>query len=255
MSHFHLTLPSNASMKYYPGNTVAKYTTKLSNRIELDGDWEVGLAEIIYPNSWYNMKEEYMKEYIWKNSQLERGLYDYNHKIRAGHYQNPAQIIKECDWRFHKAKFTYDDITKKFTIHVPINNKLRISKRLSTMLGFDGKELFQNNELSDMHEGQNAVDLNSGFHSIFVYCDIVESIPVGDTTAPLMRAVNIRGKYGDVIQRAFDSPIYLPVQKKQFDTIEVNIMTDTGQPVPFEFGKSLVTLHFRRSSNPYFLPR
>jgi hypothetical protein len=70
-----------------------------------------------------------------------------------------------------------------------------------------------------------------------------------------MRAINIDGKYGDVIQRAFDMPMYLPVQKKQFDTIEVNIMTDTGQPVPFEYGKSLVTLHFRRSSNPYFLPR
>jgi hypothetical protein len=123
------------------------------------------------------------------------------------------------------------------------------------MLGFDGKEKFQSNKLSDMHEGQNAVDLNSGFHSIFVYCDIVECVPVGDTTAPLMRAMNVKGKYGDVIQRAFDRPIYLPVQKKQFDTIEVNIMTDTGQPVPFEVGKSLVTLHFRRSSNPYFLPR
>jgi hypothetical protein len=32
-------------------------------------------------------------------------------------------------------------------------------------------------------------------------------------------------------------------------------MTDTGQPVPFEVGKSLVTLHFKRSSNPDFLPR
>jgi hypothetical protein len=188
MSHFHLTLPSNASMKYYPDNTVAKYTTKLSNRIELDGDWEVGLAEIIYPYSWYNMKEEIMTEYVWKS---KRGHYDYNYKIRAGHYQNPSQIVKQCNELFHKSNFSYDDITKKFTIHVPINNKLRISKRLSTMLGFDGKELFQSNELSDMHEGQNAVDLNSGFHSIFVYCDIVESIPVGDTTAPLMRAENI----------------------------------------------------------------
>jgi hypothetical protein len=58
MSQFYLTLPSNASMKYYPDNTMAKYTTTLSNRIELDGDWEVGLAEIIYPCSWYNVKQQ-----------------------------------------------------------------------------------------------------------------------------------------------------------------------------------------------------
>jgi len=46
MSRFCLTLPSNSSMKYYPENTVAQFTTKLNNVIELEVDWEVGLAEI-----------------------------------------------------------------------------------------------------------------------------------------------------------------------------------------------------------------
>ena len=50
MSRFYLTLPSNSSMKYYPENTVAQFTTKLNNMIELDGDWEVGLAEISVPS-------------------------------------------------------------------------------------------------------------------------------------------------------------------------------------------------------------
>ena len=36
MSRFYLTLPSNSSMKYYPENTVAQFTTKLSNVIELE---------------------------------------------------------------------------------------------------------------------------------------------------------------------------------------------------------------------------
>jgi len=33
-------------MQYYPENTVACYTTKLGNMIELEDDWEVGLLEI-----------------------------------------------------------------------------------------------------------------------------------------------------------------------------------------------------------------
>ena len=57
----------------------------------------------------------------------------------------------------------------------------------------------------------------------------------------------------DVMHRTFSNLVYVPVQKKQFDTIEVNIMTDTGEPMPFAPGKSTVLLHFRRSSNPYFL--
>ena len=50
MSRFYVTLPSNSSMDYYPENTVACYTTKLANAVELEGDWEVGLAEMSIPS-------------------------------------------------------------------------------------------------------------------------------------------------------------------------------------------------------------
>ena len=58
MSHFYLTLPSNSSMDYYPENTVARYTTKLANTIELEGDWEVGLLEMSTPLELVNIVEE-----------------------------------------------------------------------------------------------------------------------------------------------------------------------------------------------------
>jgi len=42
---------------------------------------------------------------------------------------------------------------------------------------------------------------------------------------------------------SFLKPIlYVPLQKKQFDTVEIKIMTDTGLPVPFLPGKSFVVL-------------
>jgi len=31
-------------------------------------------------------------------------------------------------------------------------------------------------------------------------------------------------------------PLFVPIQKKNFDTIEMNSMTDTGEPVPFMDG-------------------
>ena len=57
MNHFYVTLPSDSSIKYYPNNTVAHFTTKLPHRIRLDGDYEVGLAEFIYPHSWFNFSK------------------------------------------------------------------------------------------------------------------------------------------------------------------------------------------------------
>src|SRR3989442_1407967 len=60
MSHFYLTLPSNSSEKYYPDNTLAHFTTKLHNDVTLTGEWEVALAEIMYPRNWYNVNDQYM---------------------------------------------------------------------------------------------------------------------------------------------------------------------------------------------------
>jgi len=57
----------------------------------------------------------------------------------------------------------------------------------------------------------------------------------------------------DVVHRTFSNLVYVSVRTKQFDWIEINMLTDTGEAVPFAPGKSVVLLHFRRSSNPYFL--
>jgi hypothetical protein len=43
-------------MSYFPENTVAEFTTKLSERIVLDGQYEVALAELIYPHSLDNIR-------------------------------------------------------------------------------------------------------------------------------------------------------------------------------------------------------
>ena len=40
--------------------------------------------------------------------------------------------------------------------------------------------------------------------------------------------------------------LYVPLQKKQFDTIEINIMTDTGDTVHFVDGKMVTVLEFKR---------
>ena len=57
MAHFYRTLPSNSSMNYYPENTLTKYVTKLHSSMSLDGEWEVGLAEISFPRSWYTVNK------------------------------------------------------------------------------------------------------------------------------------------------------------------------------------------------------
>src|SRR6266516_3324203 len=58
MTHFYLTLPSNSSQQFFPNNTLTEFTTKLPSTVELTNEWKVGLAEIMFPRSWYTIPEE-----------------------------------------------------------------------------------------------------------------------------------------------------------------------------------------------------
>ena len=93
-------------------------------------------------------------------------------------------------------------------------------------------------------------DLQRGFYSLFVY-DIVEPVVVGDVRTPLLRVVNISGREGLTVSRIYQNVQYLPIQRKQFDTIEIDIRDDTGEKVAFERGKVIVVLHFRRRRPSY----
>ena len=55
--------------------------------------------------------------------------------------------------------------------------------------------------------------------------------------------VNATGNLGDLIHRLYTTPQYIQVSRKEFNIVEIDIRDDTGRPVPFEFGKVVVTLH------------
>src|SRR6267154_3680933 len=58
MTNFYLTLPSNSSQQFFPNNTPTEFTTKLVSTIELTNECEVGLAEIMFPRSWYTIPKD-----------------------------------------------------------------------------------------------------------------------------------------------------------------------------------------------------
>jgi len=95
-------------------------------------------------------------------------------------------------------------------------------------------------------------NLKDNIHSVYIYCDVGKHVLVGDTKAPLLRIVDRTSDADNVVHRTFNPPLYIPLQKKYFDTVEINLMTDTGIPVPFLSGKSFVVLEFRLAAYKYF---
>src|ERR1043165_3432117 len=270
MAHFYLTLPSNSSMLYYPDNTLTRYTTRLANAISLLGDWEVGLVEIQYPHTWNNLERfEGRISYSQALTQREEKPQSFLIKmfrLQAGYYNSigdMAQLMNEnikaavADSEIEKfPKFRYNAVTKRFNGAIPVGVSMHFSHALCTMLGIDASQNPINTEEEDemlQWKSGRICDLQRGFSSMYVYCNVLEHVPVGDTKAPLLRIVRVTDRSGENVHTLYEKPLYVPLQQKNFDSIEIDIRSDVGNPIAFESGKVVVTLHFRRCKLPYLL--
>jgi hypothetical protein len=88
---------------------------------------------------------------------------------------------------------------------------------------------------------------------LLIYCDIVEPHLVGDNVSRLLRNVGIEDitKFGNLFVKTYDNPDYLPLLKYHFSTIEIDIRVSNDDPAPFQFGPSLVKVHFKKVRSTY----
>ena len=65
---------------------------------------------------------------------------------------------------------------------------------------------------------------------------------------PLLRVIPVKKTEKDAIIGlvTFETVHYSMVRRRLYDTIEIDIRTDTGESVKFERGHILVTLHLRQ---------
>jgi len=89
-------------------------------------------------------------------------------------------------------------------------------------------------------------------------CTVIclEHVIVGNTKTPLLCIINRkteRMEYDSIKHVTFNLIQYVPLQKKCFDTISFQLMTDFRQPMLFVTDKSLVVLEFRCMTHPNLL--
>lgn len=142
-------------------------------------------------------------------------------------------------------KFIYDERLNRFEIKKTAigsdKYSLKLFNGLNDVLGFTGKEF------TDTHKGELQVNLSRGISSIFIYCDLCTPQRVGNTVAPLLRNVAFNNtKYGEIIQKTYSNPIYIPVTKSFVDNVQITLCDSTGEIVPFVEGLTTCILHFRR---------
>ena len=282
MSHFYLTLPSNSSEKYYPDNTLTHFVTKLHNDVSLSGEWEVALAEIMYPRNWYNINDQYMRisckncmKILPQPSPDEKvpPSYDIHVGLPSGYYYSVPDLVEAIKSSITKAfrkpvaawssngvdryvdeslwpKIRYNTHNQKVILTIQPQMTIKFSEQLSRILAIEPHK-FSDVEMTV--KSSATCDIEGGLHAMYVYCDVLECVSVGDTTAPLLPIVEVTGQKGEMVHIQYDRPRYVPLQKKDFDSIEIDIRDDLGEKISFDSGKLIVTLHFRKAKESYFL--
>ena len=247
-AHFYITLPSNASLDVFPDNKTTSYRVKLPHTINLNGEWEVGLYSISYPNTWYTLRDINKDTHIYYKD--KNGFYSVV-KLDYGHYERIQDLIKNINSALTKyagkgnVTLSLNALTGKVKVQLKSKYELILYGKMSIILGFGAPK--ERTEIKKTSESPYVADLQI-ISTIYVYNNIVQPQIVGDTSAKLLKTIPVEGKYGDVITKTFTNIQYVPIQTKSFEDMEILLRTDTGEPVPFESGKVVITLHFRQHS-------
>lgn len=256
---FHLTLPSNSSMDYFPDNTLTHFVTHLPHELDLEGEWEVGISEIQYPHTWYNvMTEEVSVSIHYPDKNKKKGP-DIDKELKTavftapeGYYSSTKKLIgwlEKMKTKSNKDFYSINvsDIHHKSWINVNKGCHVVLSKALMDILGFRHKFMFS----AGAWKSDRPTDITRGFNAMYVYCPLVESRIVGDVHAPLLRIIPVTGKDTHNVTKEFEPIQYVPLVQRKFQTIEIDIRDDTGKPVPFNRGRVVVTLHCRKRERSY----
>ena len=249
---FYIELPSNSSHKLFKDNTINKFRVNLANPLNLEGSWEVGLVEVSYPRTFYNVPlssyfEWRMVSYDNQDPQVKSYSKPRKVSIKGGYYNSINMLLSELKYQAHQLgsavdiSFLYNTSIKQLSLIGSKNIEIRLSDKLAYVAGWNPSRW---HTVEDSARG--SVDLTGGRYHFFLYCDCIQYQMVGDAYAPVLRTIKITGEWGEVVSLQYTAPHYVPVSKSFIDTIALEIRSDTGEPIDFLYGKILAKLHFRK---------
>lgn len=278
MRDFYMTLLSNSSMDYHPKNKTSSFTVQVPRYIRLEGEWEVGLAEIQYPYTFHTVSgehnqihlkviavtEEFMK-WVTDNPKLmvSEGNFEEENvtcSIVSGYYSEIQDIVSTVNDSIKKATGTakvleYEAKTRTIKAKnsdVQINGKYivscTLSDRLSIQLGYPtGVNIFS------VKKAPFGSNVKFGVPDrMIIYCDIIEPQIFGDSFARVLNSVNTlpegEANFGKTFSTYLTVPQYIPVQAQVFESVSIDIRDVEGKSMPFQYGTLSVKLHFRQRS-------
>ena len=93
---------------------------------------------------------------------------------------------------------------------------------------------------------KNSINLNSSIDSLYIYTNIINNVIIGNTENQLLRIISIDNiNHLNFITKHLLNPYYIKIKFNEIKIIEISIRDNLGKLITFEFGKIVLTLHFR----------
>jgi len=170
----------------------AQYTIKLPQPITFDGgDWEVALIKFLVPAIFDNVVRHtcYVK-LIGPEHTINNPTSVYT--VAAGHY-NDDSLLRYLNHRIVNKGVWFVMENGKVELLNSGNFNVYLSSTLMNKLGFVNMQ--DEGFGGGRHIAENQPDINGEtVETLFVYCDILQHVIVGDVMAPLLHMVDMKRK-------------------------------------------------------------
>jgi len=281
VKEYNVILISN--VKSLDSNTIASFTTFLNKKIELKGEWLVGISSIEYNKSWYNITNNQSINVYDESGKVESSntLDETKMFISSGYYKDEETLINEINNQLDLVKnvvpprLFFNKFNKICKIKLGETNSggqvyPKFSDELENMLGFKNRniqnniynkterfdksnkpEIFvnKNSKKSSYIDGYHPIEINAGLYSIYVYSNIVYPSLVGDSFSQILKVVEVPNEteFGNTSTVHYQNIQYFPVLFNEISSIEIDIRDDSGNLIPFKFGRVRIDLHFKKA--------
>ena len=275
---FYVMLPSNANTNLFPTNSTSYYRVALPQQIRLkdEEDWEVGLHNVIYPFSWFEVPHKCNHpHFILRRSGTQEVK---RITLPVGRYRSALDVIEgmlECVQRQSLHIAVDDEWNITFTTQ---EEWMFVAKPVAQALGWITQEnkvrestMFALKIYSTLGQIPTygyewcALPLRYSFtfpgtflipftvslchctHRVVqVQTNLIEPHQVGEKQLHLLYEMVPHGRFRDTLMEEATHISYFPLRTKTFQTVEIYLTSGCGKLLSFQGGIVNVTLHFRR---------
>jgi hypothetical protein len=243
MEDFYVTLVSTSSLGLHPNNKCSDFVNKLYKRLDLNDNWEVGVTEMLLPETLCNIANGKTALWIYYNEMLRYRVI--LHNMFLGSIRLLVNELNKEVIDFYE--FSIEDGVVVCTPTAEFEDmKIKFSPGLASQLGFT----FYNGYLRGKIVASSAGNIVYGIPRQLCVCsNIVKEQLFADTSLKLLRCIPVDIKnfrHGACMAYTFPNVMYVALSATDIENISILIKDISGLPAPFTVGTSTVVLHFRQ---------